>query len=137
MQNNKTTKAVNGASAASFIPAVGIVLLPKLACAACWPAYAAVLSATGVGFALFASSYRAFPWRVAVFFGWGATKRRGYGPLITGGVAGAGLVVGKFWQMSSPLFYAATAAFIVSSVWNAWPKAAAKACENCNEVSNA
>ena len=33
-----------------IVPAVGISLLPKLACPACWPAYAGLLSAVGLGF---------------------------------------------------------------------------------------
>ena len=32
------------------LPGVGVSLLPKLMCPACWPAYAAVLSSVGLGF---------------------------------------------------------------------------------------
>ena len=35
---------------AALLPAIGAALLPKLTCPACWPAYAAVLSALGVSF---------------------------------------------------------------------------------------
>src|SRR5260370_27513328 len=31
-------------------PGIGVSLLPKLMCPACWPAYAAVLSSVGLGF---------------------------------------------------------------------------------------
>src|SRR6266852_2234551 len=32
------------------LPGVGAAILPKLACPACWPAYAALLSSVGLGF---------------------------------------------------------------------------------------
>ena len=32
------------------LPGVGVSILPKLACPACWPAYAALLSSIGLGF---------------------------------------------------------------------------------------
>ncbi len=32
------------------LPSVGVSILPKLACPACWPAYAGLLSSVGLGF---------------------------------------------------------------------------------------
>jgi mercuric ion transport protein len=32
------------------LPGVGVSLLPKLTCPACWPAYAGLLSSVGLGF---------------------------------------------------------------------------------------
>jgi glutaredoxin len=32
------------------LPSVGVSILPKLACPACWPAYAGLLTSTGLGF---------------------------------------------------------------------------------------
>ena len=32
------------------LPGVGVSLLPKLMCPACWPAYAGIVSALGLGF---------------------------------------------------------------------------------------
>jgi len=32
------------------LPGVGVSILPKLACPACWPAYAGLLSSVGLGF---------------------------------------------------------------------------------------
>jgi mercuric ion transport protein len=32
------------------LPAIGVAMLPKLACPACWPAYAGLLSSVGLGF---------------------------------------------------------------------------------------
>ncbi len=37
-------------SAIAMAPGVGLALLPKVTCPACWPAYAGVLSALGLGF---------------------------------------------------------------------------------------
>ncbi len=34
----------------TMLPAVGVAFLPKLACPACWPAYAGLLSSLGIGF---------------------------------------------------------------------------------------
>jgi hypothetical protein len=32
------------------VPGIGLSLLPKIACPACWPAYAGLLSSLGLGF---------------------------------------------------------------------------------------
>ena len=116
------------------LPGIGLALLPKGLCPACWPAYAAVLSALGIGFlmqdryllpltvgflalATFALAYR-------------APRRRGYAPALVGGVSGALLVVGKFALESRAAFYAGILLFTAAAVWNAWPlrRAACAAC---------
>ena len=35
---------------AAVIPGIGVSLMPKLICPLCWPAYAGLLSAVGLGF---------------------------------------------------------------------------------------
>ena len=35
---------------AAVLPGIGIALMPKLICPLCWPAYAGLLSAAGLGF---------------------------------------------------------------------------------------
>ena len=40
----------SGLRGALSLPAVGLTLMPKVVCPACWPAYAGLLSAVGVGF---------------------------------------------------------------------------------------
>ena len=40
----------------AVLPGVGVSLLPKLTCPMCWPAYAGLLSAVGLGF-LISSQY--------------------------------------------------------------------------------
>ena len=37
-------------STLAVLPGVGVALMPKLACPLCWPAYAGILSAMGLGF---------------------------------------------------------------------------------------
>src|SRR5215831_11945154 len=35
---------------AAVLPGIGVALMPKLICPLCWPAYAGLLSAVGLGF---------------------------------------------------------------------------------------
>ena len=108
------------------LPAVGLALLPKLTCAACWPAYAGLLSALGIGFfdytpyllpltgiflilTLAALSYR-------------ARSRRGFGPLALGGLAAIIVLVGKFWLDSNAALYGSVTLLVGATLWNAWPK---------------
>lgn len=37
------------------LPSVGVSMLPKLACPACWPAYAGLLTSVGLGFLISAA----------------------------------------------------------------------------------
>jgi len=65
-------------------PGVGAALLPKVACPACWPAYAGLLSALGLGF-LMETRYL-LPLTIGFLalalgaIGWRARSRRGFGP---------------------------------------------------------
>ncbi len=107
-------------------PAVGIGLLPKVACPACWPAYAGFLGSLGVGFLI--DSRILFAWTaaflvVALFFlGFRADRRHGYGPLVLGSLASAVLLVGKFHFESDPAMFAGVGLLMAASVWNAWPR---------------
>jgi hypothetical protein len=51
-----------------------------------------------------------------------ASRRRGYGPFVLGGVAAVGLVVGKFVLDSDVTVYGSIAALVGASLWNSWPK---------------
>lgn len=121
----------------ALLPAIGAALLPKLTCPACWPAYAGLLSALGVGF------FDYTPWLMPltlVFLiftlgtlAWGARKRRGYGPLAVGLAATAIIVVGKFGYDADSAIYLGVAILVGASLWNAWPRtiqnAACPACK--------
>lgn len=119
------------------LPAIGAVALPKLACPACWPAYAGFLSSMGVGFV----NYTPYLLPLTAMFlllslialGWRARLRRGYGPLLVGLAASAVILTGKFAFDSDPAMYAGIALLIAATVWNAWPRArqAAVSCPAC------
>src|SRR5205823_3001462 len=72
------------------LPAVGAALLPKVACPACWPAYAGFLSAVGLGFLLkeawllpLTATFLAMAVGALAFQ---ARRRRRFGPLVLGGI---------------------------------------------------
>jgi hypothetical protein len=123
----------------TILPAVGVAMLPNLACPACWPAYAGLLGSIGLGF-LVQTTYL-FP-ITAVFLalgvatlGYRARSRRGYGPLVAGLAAAAIVVAGKFFFQSDRAMYVGIALLISASAWNSWPKFRAKgSCTACAEV---
>jgi hypothetical protein len=110
----------------SMLPAVGVAFLPKIFCPACWPAYAGLLSAMGIGFfdytPLLLPLTAAFLVLALAGLGWRASARRGYRPLALGLLASATLLVGKFGFDSDAAMYAGLALLVGASVWNTWPK---------------
>ncbi len=120
------------------IPGLLLALLPVGTCAACLPAYAAVLSSLGIG-TLPEGPYL-FPLTAALLgvgvgsLGWRAKRRRGHRPLLAG-IAGAGaLLAGRFAIGSSLLAYAGLAVLLLASIWSAWPvrrTTGAPACSAC------
>lgn len=107
------------------LPAVAAALLPAGLCPACWPAYAGLLSAFGLGFLL--DEVYLFPLTailLAVALGalaLGARKRQGYGSFLLGLAATAVVLAGKFAFNSNIAMYAGIVGLITASVWNAWP----------------
>lgn len=125
----------------AVIPAVGVAMLPKLACPACWPAYAGLLSSIGLGFVM--DTTYLLPLTVGFLMvavgalGFRARNRRGFGPLATGLVAGLIVVVGKFYFESDPAMYGGIALLIAASVWNTWPKRSKKkSCPACVQAGH-
>lgn len=124
------------------IPAIGAALLPKLTCPVCWPAYAGVLSAAGLGFIDYTPYL--FPLTLAflvlaVFsLGYRAERRRGYRPLIVGIIAALVVIVGKFVFTSDGAMYGGIALLMVGSLWNTWPQKALinGACPACNPTTH-
>ncbi|MGH8719757.1 MAG: MerC domain-containing protein [Burkholderiales bacterium] len=122
-------------------PAVGLALLPKLTCPACWPAYAAVLSAAGLGFLDYTPYLlpltTVFLAVTLVALGYRAKNRRGYLPLLLGLVGSAIVIFGKFVFDSDPTLYAGITLLVVASVWNSWPSGRnlCPACEPKGEIS--
>ncbi len=111
------------------LPGIGVSLLPKLMCPACWPAYAGLVSALGLGFLI--SAKYLLPLTVgflaitALALGYHASRRHGYGPLWLGLVAAAVIVTGKFYIDAARATYTGVALLVAASVWNSWPCRAA------------
>lgn len=110
---------------ATTLPSL-VAVLPVLHCPACWPAYAGVLSALGLGF-LWQAAYL-LPITIilltsAVFaLAYKARSRHGYMPMILGLAAAVAVLGGKFWLQSDPVVYGSLSILVVASVWNAWPR---------------
>ncbi len=119
----------------SLLPAIGAAALPKLTCPACWPAYAGLLGALGLGFVDYT------PWLLPLtlaFLGltlgtlaWRAGARRGYAPLVLGIVASVLLAVGKFALDSDAALWTGVGLLVAASIWNGWPRPAASGCPAC------
>ncbi len=107
------------------VPGVGLSLLPKLACPACWPAYAGLLSSVGLGF-MVSTVYllpmtAAFLLLAVAMLAFRARRRRGYGPFALGFIAASFILLGKFSLASNPVLYAGLGLLILASVWNSCP----------------
>jgi len=122
-------------SALAMLPAIGVALLPKVACPACWPAYAGVLGSLGLGFLLETAwllPLTALFLGVALFaLAWRARPRRGFGPLALGLVAAAVVLGAKFGLESDPGMYAGLAILVGASLWSSWPRRRAASCPAC------
>jgi hypothetical protein len=121
----------------ALLPALGVALLPKLTCPACWPAYAGLLSSLGLGFIDYSPyllpAMLVFIGVALIALGFRARQRRGYGPLLLGVLAGVPLLASKFYFDSDALMWASLSLLIAASVWNTWPRSAniAGACPAC------
>jgi hypothetical protein len=109
-------------------------------CPVCWPAYAGIVSALGLGF-LISAKYlflltAAFLSVTLATLGFRASRRNGYGPLVMGLFASAAILSGKFYLDAIQLTYAGLGLLVAASVWNSWPRRAAKApfCSACAPV---
>lgn len=131
-----TSAASRWRSSMAMVPAVGVALLPKVACPACWPAYAGFLSTVGLGFLLDASVLLPLTGTfLAIAVGalaFRARRRRGYGPFAVGLGAAAIVLLGKFSFESDAAMYAGLAVLVAASLWNSWPRRRrAAACSAC------
>jgi len=119
----------------AMLPGIGAAFLPKVACPACWPAYAGFLSSVGFGFLLdttYLLPLTAVFLAVAVgALAYRAGRRRGYLPFALGLVACAIVLIGKFAFESDPAMYAGLAVLIAASLWNTWPRRQTADCPTC------
>lgn len=123
-------------SSMAALPGIGAAFLPVGVCPACWPAYAGLLSAMGLGF-LLESAYLlpvlVLSLLIAVSaLAFRAKTRRGYGPFGAGLAASGSILFGKFFLESDVAIYGGIGLLLAASVWNAWPhKTAHGACPTC------
>jgi mercuric ion transport protein len=126
-----------GGWGASFamLPGIGAALLPKVACPACWPAYAGFLSSLGLGFLMettwllpLTSAFLVIALGALAFR---ARSRRGHGPLALGAIAAAIVLLGKFVFEIDAAMYAGIGVLVAASLWNSWPRRRAEACPAC------
>lgn len=109
----------------AVLPGIGVALLPKLTCPACWPVYAGLLGSLGLGFA----GYAAYILPLTLLFlviavaslGWRAERRRGYWPFILGTLGALIVIIGKFILNSGLALYGGIALLTAASLWNSWP----------------
>lgn len=111
----------------STLPGIGVSLLPKVVCPACWPAYAGLLSSLGLGFIPLSTTYllpltAVFLIVAVAALGFRARQRRGFVPMLLGVLASAVVLYGKFSLESNLVLYAGLALLIAASVWNTWPQ---------------
>ncbi len=117
------------------LPGIGVSLLPKLMCPACWPAYASLLSALGLGFLI--SARYLLPLTVGFLaiaiwaLGYRGWRRHGYGPLWLGLAAAAIILTGKFYFNAAQAAYTGVGLLVVASIWNTWPRRAVAATSCC------
>jgi len=121
------------------VPAVVIAFLPNIACPACWPAYAGLLSALGVPVLVnrtVLAPLTALFLAVAVgALGIQAKRRRGYGPFVLGAAAALVVLIGKFVLTIDVLAYVGIVSLVSASIWNTWPvrRDQTGSCPNCAE----
>ena len=122
-------------SSLATLPGIGLAFLPKIACPACWPAYAGVLTSLGLGFLLdvrwLLPLTAAFLLIAVVALGFRARRRRGFGPFFVGIGAAAIVLGGKFGFESDRAMYAGLGLLVAASIWNTWPRLATPACPAC------
>ncbi len=110
---------------AAAIPGFIAVVIPVGHCPACWPAYAGILSAFGLGF-LFNATYMIPILSVLLLvallsLGWRAQSRHGYSPFWLGVCAAVVIIGGKFVLANDLLVCFGLALLMVACIWNAWP----------------
>ena len=130
------SRARNGwRSSLATLPGIGLALLPKIACPACWPAYAGLLTSLGLGFLL--DVRWLFPLTATFLLvaiaalGLRARRRRGLGPFFVGLGASVTVLLGKFGFESDLAMYVGLALLVAASIWNTWPRRATPACPAC------
>lgn len=137
LPQNVSTSNRNWRTTLAPLPGIGVAMLPNLTCPACWPAYAGLLSALGLGFV----NYTRYLLPLTALFlavavgslAYRARSRREYKPMVLGAIAAAIVLIGRFGFASDPAMYAGIAMLIAASLWNSWPqrRASERYCPAC------
>ena len=108
----------SGLRGALSLPAVGLALVPKVVCPACWPAYAGLLSALGIGFiptAAYLVPLTVVFLAVAVApLAMRARSGKSRVPFVLGLVASGLIVLGQSWLRSDPTTYVGVAVLVAA-----------------------
>lgn len=120
----------------AIVPGIGMAILPTISCPACWPAYASLLGAVGLGFLLnndYLFYTTLFFLTLAIFsLAYRARRRHGYAPFGLGVLAAGIILAGKFYFMMNAVMYGGIALLIAASLWNALPvRKSGEACSTC------
>lgn len=109
----------------AVLPGLAVSALPVGLCPACWPAYAGLLGALGLG-ALLETRWMLAATAVALTaalagLAWHARSRRGWKPFLLGLLAASVLMVGKFALALPAVTWTGAGLLLLASLWNAWP----------------
>jgi hypothetical protein len=119
------------------LPAAGAALVPGLTCPACWPGYAALLSALGLGF--IPTAPHLLPLTAALLLvavGALAFRAESPVPFVVGLVAAAIILLGKFVFESNPMIYAG-AGLLVAVSFPSLRRRRAATCPACTPAKSA
>ncbi len=113
----------HGRDVLSALSALGAWLVPAWGCPVCLSAFAATMSALGLGFvgtkAVLTRLTGLLLGVALVSIGFGARRRRVYGPLSLSVAAAGLLVAAKFWPGEPWVGYAGLAALLTACIWSA------------------
>lgn len=118
----------------AVLPALGVSLLPKLTCAACWPAYSAALAALGVGFVDYTPYLSGLLAAAIAITGLilvrHARRQRRYAPLLVGIIGAGVLTVAKLGFDHTEMTYVGAALLTLATLWSGWTARQA-GCNGC------
>ncbi len=129
-------KPMRVAGGFAALPMLGVSLLPKLTCAACWPAYSAALATLGVGFVDYTPYLSGLLAGAIAITGIvlvrQARRQRRYAPLLLGAVGAGVLMVAKIGFDHTAMTYIGAALLTVATLWSGWGarRTSCSACTN-------